>query len=136
MASINGKPKCDYLRVPGAVLYYEMRGSGPLLLMVHGGSGDAGGFDAVADFLAMNYTVVAYDRRGLSRSKLDDPKSEQTVDIQSDDAYRLLNALDAGPANVFGSSGGAVVGLDLVARHPATVRTLVARRATRPLLAP
>jgi len=136
MASINSKPKCDYLRAPGAILYYEIRGSGPLLLMVHGGSGDAGGFDAVADLLAMNYTVVAYDRRGLSRSKLDDPKSEQTVEIQSDDAYRLLNALDAGPANVFGSSGGAVVGLDLVARHPGLVRTLVAHEPPAQYLLP
>jgi pimeloyl-ACP methyl ester carboxylesterase len=136
MASINSKPKCDYLHVPGANLYYEVRGSGPLLLMIHGGSGGAAGFEAVADLLAMTYTVVTYDRRGLSGSKLDDPKSEQTVEMQSDDACRLLNALGGGPANVFGSSGGAVVGLDLVARHPGLVRTLVAHEPPAHYLLP
>lgn len=105
-------------------------------MMLHGGSGDAGGFDAVADFLARSYTVVAYDRRGLSRSKLDDPKCEQTVEIQTEDAYRLLNALDLGPANIFGSSGGAVVALDLVARHSELVRTVVAHEPPAHYLLP
>lgn len=136
MPSINSKTKCDYLRVPGAILYYEIRGTGPLLLMLHGGSGDAGGFDAVADLLAKSYTVVAYDRRGLSRSKLDDPKCEQTVEIQTDDAYRLLNALDLGSANIFGSSSGAVVALDVVARHPGLVRTVVAHEPPAHYLLP
>lgn len=136
MPSINNKTKCDYLCVRGAILYYEIRGSGPLLLMLHGGSGDASGFDAVAGLLAKSYTVVAYDRRGLSRSKLDDPNCEQTVEVQTEDAYCLLSALDLGPANVFGSSGGAVVALDLVARHPGLVRTVVAHEPPAHYLLP
>ncbi|MFF1644665.1 alpha/beta fold hydrolase [Streptomyces sp. NPDC058240] len=38
----------------------------------------------------------------------------------------IVDALGADSADVFGSSGGAVTGLALVARHPARVRTLVA----------
>ena len=46
--------------------------------------------------------------------------------VQGDDAAHLLAALDAGPAYVLGCSGGALTGLDLAARHPARVDTLVA----------
>ena len=63
----------DTLPVPGASLYYKVQGSGPLLLMLQGGDGDAEGSDGVAAHLIDRYTVVSYDRRGLSRSKLDSP---------------------------------------------------------------
>ena len=45
---------------------------------------------------------------------------------QADDVHRLLAALGGEPADLFGSSGGAVVGLALVTAHPDQVRTLVA----------
>jgi pimeloyl-ACP methyl ester carboxylesterase len=57
---------------------------------------------------------------------LDDPNEEQRVETQSDDAYRLLLSLGAGPAYVFGSSGGAPIALDLAARHPEQLSTLIA----------
>jgi len=69
---------------------------------------------------------VTYDRRGLSRSILDAPAESLTISTHSDDAHRLLAELTNQPALVFGSSIGALVGLDLVARHPEQVRVLVA----------
>lgn len=116
------------LRVPGATLSYEVRGQGPLLLLIPGGGNDAHyAFEGIARRLADRYSVVIYDRRGLSRSTLDDPQEEQRVEVHSDDAHRLLAALgsDYEPAYVLGSSGGAIVGLDLVARHPEQVHTLI-----------
>jgi pimeloyl-ACP methyl ester carboxylesterase len=47
------------------------------------------------------------------------------VEIHSDDAYRLLTKLTDEPAYVFGSSSGAVIGLDLCIRHPRQVRVLI-----------
>ena len=78
--------------------------------------------------LADRYSVIIYDRRGLSHSTLDNPREEQRVETHSDDAHRLLAALgsDYEPAYVLGSSGGAIIGLDLVARHPEQVHTLIA----------
>ncbi|ALV33079.1 hypothetical protein AS200_14225 [Streptomyces sp. CdTB01] len=35
--------------VPGAQLYYETRGSGPLMLMIPGANGDADAFGMVAE---------------------------------------------------------------------------------------
>jgi acetyltransferase/esterase len=112
--------------VPGASLYYQVRGTGPTLLLMSGGHGDANSFDGMVGVLAEHFTVVSYDRRGYTRSPLADPAAPQTVATHGDDAAALLRAVDNGAAHVFGASAGAVVGLDLVARHQGLVRTLVA----------
>jgi pimeloyl-ACP methyl ester carboxylesterase len=114
------------LEVPGGSLYYEVRGSGPVLLMIPGGPMDASGFQPVADLLADSYTVVTYDCRGNSRSPMTGPRESLTVDLAAEDARRLLDAVGTGSADVFGASGGATYGLALVARYPGLVRTLVA----------
>jgi pimeloyl-ACP methyl ester carboxylesterase len=114
------------LEVPGATLHYEARGAGPVLLLIAGGPGDAAAYEGIADLLTDRYTVVSYDPRGNSRSTLDSPAQDQTIEIHADDAHHLLAAVGTDPAYVFGNSGGAVIGLDLVARYPGQVRTLVA----------
>jgi pimeloyl-ACP methyl ester carboxylesterase len=116
--------KTDVLHVPGARLHYEVRGSGPVLLLICGGVYDAEGYAALADALADRYTVVTYDRRGNSRSPLTGPRGPQTVDEHADDAYRLLEVVGT-PASVFGNSSGGVIALALAARHPDTVATVV-----------
>jgi pimeloyl-ACP methyl ester carboxylesterase len=118
--------KTGSLQVPGASLYYEVRGSGPVLLMIPGGPMDADGFKGIADQLADAYTVVTYDCRGNSRSPMQGSWDELTVGLFADDAHRLLDAVTPDQADVLGSSGGATYALDLVARYPGRVRTLVA----------
>ncbi|MFF4080888.1 alpha/beta fold hydrolase [Streptomyces sp. NPDC001777] len=113
------------LRVPGAHLHYEVRGAGPLLLLM-GSPMEAAAFASLADALAGDHTVVTHDPRGISGSILDDPDEDTTVDRRADDVAAILDALGAESADVFGSSGGAVTGLALVTRHPDRVRTLVA----------
>jgi pimeloyl-ACP methyl ester carboxylesterase len=119
----------DTLKVPGANLYYEVRGSGPALLLICGGVYDAAGYASLAQQLAGRYTVVTYDRRGNSRSPLDGPPEHQRIEVHGDDAHRVLAAAGVTggePAHVFGNSSGAMIGLELAARHPEQVRTLVA----------
>jgi pimeloyl-ACP methyl ester carboxylesterase len=125
----------ETLKVPGATLYYEVRGSGPVLLMMPGGPADAGVFRRIAELLASDYTVVTYDPRGLSHSTLDAPIDDgRIVEIFADDVHRLLTATTKDPAYVFGSSGGAVIGLELAARHPEQVRLLVSHEPPSPTL--
>jgi len=112
------------LDVPGARLYYERRGAGPLLLLI-GSPMDSTGFAALATALADEYTVVTYDPRGIGDSSRDDT-GDVTPEQQAEDVHHLVSALGGGPADVFGSSGGAVVGLALVTTYPGQVRTLVA----------
>jgi pimeloyl-ACP methyl ester carboxylesterase len=56
-------PTAQTLEVPGARLYYEVRGTGPLVVLV-GAPMDAGPFAPLADLLADDYTVLTTDPRG------------------------------------------------------------------------
>jgi clorobiocin biosynthesis protein CloN7 len=121
----DSEPSTHILGVPGARLYYERRGTGPLLVMI-GSPMDSTGFAGLANALADNYSVVTYDPRGIGNSSRDDTTQDVTPEQQADDVHRMLSALGGEPPCVFGSSGGAVVGLALITAHPGQVRTLVA----------
>ena len=116
------------LEVPGAVLTYDVRpnesSTKPVLLMIGSPMG-AAGFATLAGFFT-DRTVVTYDPRMSDRSRRTDGATETTVEEQADDLHRLIKALDFGPVDLFASSGGAVNALELVARHPEQVLTLVA----------
>jgi pimeloyl-ACP methyl ester carboxylesterase len=120
-------PETHTLDVPGAVLHYDVRraegGTAPLLLMI-GSPMDASGFATLAEYFP-DRTVVTYDPRGIGRSVRTDGATESTPDQHADDLHLLISAL-GGPVDIFASSGGAVNGLALVARHSEQVRTLVA----------
>jgi pimeloyl-ACP methyl ester carboxylesterase len=122
------EPKTHTLDVPGAVLHYDVRSNEsstqPVLLTIGSPMG-ASGFTTLAGHFT-DRTVVTYDPRGTDRSKRTDGGAETTPDEHSDDLHRLIDALDAGPVDIFASSGGAVNALALVAKHPEQVRTLVA----------
>jgi pimeloyl-ACP methyl ester carboxylesterase len=122
------EPKTYTLDVPGAVLTYDVRsneaGTEPVLLII-GSPMAASGFVTLAGHFG-DRTVVTYDPRGAERTRRTDSTAEITPDEHADDLHRLIEALDAGPVDVFASSGGAVNGLVLVAKHPEQVRTLVA----------
>jgi pimeloyl-ACP methyl ester carboxylesterase len=121
------EPLAATLAVPGATVYYETRGTGPALLLIPGGNGDVGPYDRVAAHLADRFTVIAYERRGFSRSPIQVPIEDlERLHADADDAARVLDAIGAHAAFVFGSSSGAIVGLDMLARHADRVRTLVA----------
>jgi pimeloyl-ACP methyl ester carboxylesterase len=108
--------------VNGAELYYEIRGAGPPVLLIMGATGDGGHFDAFADLLADEFTVVNYDRRGYGRSRAPDGWQTTSPEEQADDAAALLDALGTGPAAVFGTSSGGNFALCLMVRHPGSVR--------------
>jgi pimeloyl-ACP methyl ester carboxylesterase len=115
------------LEVPGARIRYQVRGSGPVLLCIPGGPADAGAFERITGELAPYYTVVTYDPRGLSRSPLTGPlDDERAIEINADDAFRLISAVTDSKAYVLASSGGAVISLEVAKRHPERIATLVA----------
>ncbi|MFD7033116.1 alpha/beta fold hydrolase [Streptomyces sp. NPDC059917] len=113
------------LQVPGCRIHYDVRGTGPLLLVIQGGGGDASRTDDLVRLLARDHTVVTYDRRGLSRSVLEDPVDQVTPETNAEDAHLLLAELTDRPALVLGSSIGANIGLHLAVRHPGQVATAV-----------
>ncbi|MFE4663582.1 alpha/beta fold hydrolase [Streptomyces sp. NPDC056716] len=113
------------LRVPGALLHYEVRGEGPLIVLV-GAPMDAAAFAPLAELLATDHTVLTTDPRGIHRSTLDDPEQDSTPPLRADDLARLIAHVDAGPALVLGSSGGAVTALALAQAHPDHAHTVIA----------
>src|SRR5262252_7200277 len=116
------------LDAPGAVLHYDVRRNDasqqPVLLLIGSPMG-ATGFGTLAGHFT-DRTVVTYDPRGAERSKRTDGALRSTTEEHADDLHRLILALDAGPVDIFASSGGAMNALALVAGHPEQVRTLVA----------
>lgn len=92
-------------------------------------------FGPLADLLAEDHTVVTYDPHGLGESTVDDPSLAVTPEIEADDLAHIVDAI-GGKADVFGTSGAAVAGLALVARHPEKVGTLIAHEPPLPELLP
>lgn len=118
-----------HLELPGATLAYDVHGplsteGRPPLLMIAQPM-DASGFGTLASHFG-DRTVITYDPRGLGRSARSDGRSDHDPEVQARDVHALIDALGAGPVEMFASSGGAVTALALVAAHPDDVTTLVA----------
>jgi len=114
------------LEVPGATLYYEAYGSGPLLLIVPASSGAADSYRPLAELLAPHFTAVVFDRRGFSRSYLRGPQDyERRIETDADDVRRLAEHLGDGRASLFGNSSGGLVALATLTRHPEHVDAVV-----------
>jgi pimeloyl-ACP methyl ester carboxylesterase len=103
----------------------------PPLVMI-GQPMDAGGFRALASYFP-DRTVVTYDPRGIGRSTRKDGRTDHAPTTQAGDVHAVIEALGAGPVEIFASSGGAVTALALVAGYPDDVTTLVAHEP--PLIA-
>ncbi len=124
----------DKLEVPGASLYYEVRGSGPVLLMMPGGPADAATFRRIENDLGARCTVITYDPRGLSHSELTQPFDDaRMVELFADDVHHLLNHLAGGrKANIFASSGGAVIALEVIKEHADQIASVVLHEPPSP----
>jgi pimeloyl-ACP methyl ester carboxylesterase len=118
------------LKTPGANIVYDVHGPLPTAdgrppLMMIGQPMTAGGFDTLASHFP-DRTVVTYDPRGLGRSTRSDGRVDQSPNVQANDVHAVIEALGAGPVDMFASSGGAVTALALVAAYPDDVVNLVA----------
>ncbi|MET9882340.1 alpha/beta hydrolase [Streptomyces sp. NPDC006430] len=110
-------------RVNGVDLFYEIRGEGAPLVLVHGSWSDHLGWKRVLPRLARSFTVLVYDRRGHSLSERPPGQGSRMQD--EDDLAAFIEMLGA-PAHVAGNSFGASVALGLAARRPELLRSLTA----------
>ncbi|MFD5536566.1 alpha/beta fold hydrolase [Streptomyces sp. NPDC127079] len=109
-------------------LFHDVTGSGPVLLVVPGGAGHPMGLGPLTERLAAHFTVVTHDPLGLAHGRLGAPVADQRVPDWSDGAHRLLDEVlpEGESAYVLGTSAGGVAALDLLARHPARLRHVIA----------
>ena len=112
------------LDVPGGRLRSFVRGSGPALVLIAGGHGDASRTEALAGHLADRFTVLTYDRRGLSGSTTSAPAT--TLATHADDVSRLLVRFPAEQVHVYGTSLGALIALELTATRPERLGVVIA----------
>ncbi|MET0694161.1 MAG: alpha/beta hydrolase [Propionibacteriaceae bacterium] len=111
------------------VITYDVRGDlaaatpeRPVLILF-GSPMDAGGFVTPAARFT-DRPVVTFDPRGAGRNPTG--TSPVTPEQHAEDLHRLITALDVGPVDLFGTSGGAVNALALATAHPEDVRRVVA----------
>jgi pimeloyl-ACP methyl ester carboxylesterase len=118
------------LETPDVDITYDVDGPLPTAdgrppLMLIGQPMDATGFRTLTTYFP-DRTVVTYDPRGVGRSKRKDGDVKVLPAAQAGDVHAVIAALGTGPVELFGSSGGAITGLALVAAYPEDVITLVA----------
>lgn len=116
------------LEVPGARLSYEVRGAGPVMVMISGASGAGAGFTEIADLLSDQFTVVTYDRRGFSQSELTGAQDrDHRLETDVNDVFRVIQHFGHGGSTVvYGASSGAIIVLELIATHPERIRCVIA----------
>src|SRR5215470_17064226 len=115
-----------FIKARGSNLYYEEKGEGPPILLIPPSGATASTWGAVLGDLAGAGRVIAYDRRGYSRSGGEVVRSASEHAL---DAAAVLEAADAWPAVAVGTSAGATIALDLAVRRPDLVRTVVVHEA-------
>ncbi|MER7007141.1 alpha/beta hydrolase [Dactylosporangium sp. NPDC000555] len=109
----------------GCGLYFERRGSGTPVLLLHAGAEDATGWVPQAEALAgAGFEAITYERRGTGRSdRTGWPGAGAPGHAR--DAAELLDLLVVPEALVVGVSSGAIVALDLALLAPRVVRRAV-----------
>src|SRR5437762_10568245 len=118
------------LKTADAGIAYDVQGPLPTAdgrppLVMIGQPMTASGFATLASHFT-DRTVVTYDPRGLGRSTRSDGRDDHSPTVQADDVHAVIEALGAGPVEMFASSGGAVTAMALVVAYPDDVTTLVA----------
>ncbi|WP_158882913.1 alpha/beta fold hydrolase [Amycolatopsis anabasis] len=111
--------------VSDAELHVQRNGDGPPLLLIAGGLGAGDSFRALARQLASDYTVLTYDRRGHFRST-DRTTGPIPVARHAEDARAVITHFGYERTDVFGTSAGAQIALELAARFPEAVDRMIA----------
>jgi pimeloyl-ACP methyl ester carboxylesterase len=112
-----------YADVNGIKLYYETRGSGRPLILLHGGLGSGEMFGPILPALAADHQVIAVDLQGHGRTA----DIDRPIDIRlmADDIAALIDHLGLDKPDVLGYSLGGGVAFFLASKYPAKVGKLV-----------
>jgi len=114
------RPERGLAPVDGCRLYYEVRGAGPAIVLVHAGLWDLRIWDDQMDAFAKGHTVIRFDLPGYGRSEF--PDRPFSIRGQIADLLRLL---EVSPVVVLGCSIGGQIALDFTLEHPELVDRLI-----------
>ena len=114
--------RSGHIEANGVSYYFEIRGEGEPLLLLHGGLGSIDMFGPVLPMLAERRQVIGVDLHGHGRTTLGDRKIS-LIDM-GDDMAVILEELGYDQVDVLGYSFGSGVGFRLAVQHPERVRRL------------
>src|SRR5258707_4733123 len=112
-----------FIEVDGGRLHYLDRGTGPVVVLVHGLGGNLRNFYGLVDKLAAGCRVVAVDRPGSGYSTV--PGEHPTLSAQAAIIARFLHRLGLDRPLLVGHSLGGALSLALALDYPDSVRALV-----------
>lgn len=112
------------IKVRDTKLYYELAGEGdPALVLIHGMCSASWSWKEQVERLAPEFTCVAYDRRGHSRSEQgSEDHSDRT---HTEDLAAFIEALGLDRPVLVGASSGAVIAVEMMRRYPTLIRGAV-----------
>ncbi|MFN8446811.1 MAG: alpha/beta hydrolase [Caldilineaceae bacterium] len=113
----------SYVRANGINIYYEQRGSGTPLLLLHGGTGTCRWFDGQVAVLAEHFQVFTLDSRG--HGKTDNPTGRLSYRAMGDDVAAFIQELQLEQPLLVGFSDGAQIALEIGIRYPQVAHALV-----------
>lgn len=102
--------------------WYDEKGSGDPLVLLHPGGVDSRSMDPTFDALTQEFTVYTPERRGHGRTP--DVDGPMTFDDMATDTVAFIETVIGGPARLAGCSDGAVVALLVALRRPDLVERL------------
>jgi pimeloyl-ACP methyl ester carboxylesterase len=124
----NTSRQTGYAPVNGLNMYYEIRGTGQPLVLLHGAYMTIDAMGEVVPALARTRQVIAVELQGHGHTAdVDRPLSYEQM---ADDTAALLRHLGVEQADVFGFSTGGGVALQVAIRDPEVVRKLVVASAS------
>jgi pimeloyl-ACP methyl ester carboxylesterase len=112
----------QYADLNGLRMYYEVHGSGPPLVLLHGAFGTADGWAPLIPRLTKNRQVIILEQQGHGHTA--DRNGPLTYEQMAEDTAALLTHLKLSGADIFGYSDGGVIGLGVAIHHPALVGRL------------
>jgi pimeloyl-ACP methyl ester carboxylesterase len=112
-----------YADVRGIRMYYEVRGRGPVLVLLHGGTGNGAQFSKQIPAFEPHFRLIVPDLCAQGRTS--DRPEPLTYHAMAEDVVALLDRLHVDRADVMGWSDGGVVALDIAVHHPDRLRHLV-----------
>lgn len=111
------------LRLNGAQIHFEQQGHGPeTIVFAHGLLFSSAIFDRQVEVLKRRFLCVTFDFRGQGKSEV--TRGGYDIDSLTEDAARLIEALDCAPCHFVGLSMGGFVGLRLALRHRELLKSL------------
>jgi pimeloyl-ACP methyl ester carboxylesterase len=113
----------SFLHPDGTSTVYEVNGTGPALLMIHGAEGSRRAFDRVVPMLSRDFSVITYDQRDCGETS--NPPTAATLEVLANDVKELLAGLGHESTFVFGTSFGGRVAQALSLLHPSVVSKLI-----------